>query len=190
MTFHMTQIIGRTLRRVRAGERWLLSNAPLIADTPNRIALSSPAFYPGGHIPLRHAGPGVGDNVSPALTWSGIRPGVRELVLAVEDPDAPLPRPATHLIVAGIPPGTSYLPEGQFSGGDTSGLVVGRGGFGDAGYLGPRPVPGHGVHRYAFQLFAVDQPLGLTEGFSLDTLRKALHGRVLAKGVLTGLYER
>jgi phosphatidylethanolamine-binding protein (PEBP) family uncharacterized protein len=33
---------------------------------------------------------------------------------------------------------------------------------GSHGWFGPRPPPGHGGHRYYFQLFAVDGPLTLS----------------------------
>lgn len=57
------------------------------------------------------------------------------------------------------------------------------------GYAGPRPIPGHGPHRYRFHLFALDTPIADGIDKTKVLLRKmAVH--VLARGVLTGTYER
>jgi hypothetical protein len=58
------------------------------------------------------------------------------------------------------------------------------------GYLLPDPPPGHGVHRYAFQVFAFkDAPVDPTR-MSRRTLIAWMKDKVLAKGCLTGTYER
>jgi phosphatidylethanolamine-binding protein (PEBP) family uncharacterized protein len=41
-----------------------------------------------------------------------------------------------------------------------------------------------------FTLHALDEPSGLTSGFSPDDLRDALRGKVVATGTLTGTYAR
>jgi hypothetical protein len=58
--------------------------------------LSSPSFAGGCPIPRRHAGKGVGDDISPALAWSGVPGETAEILLLIDDPDAPLPRPFVH----------------------------------------------------------------------------------------------
>ena len=54
----------------------------------------------------------------------------------------------------------------------------------------PSPPPGHGPHRYAFQVFALDgQPqFRVTPG--RGALMRALAGHVLAFGQVIGTYER
>ena len=58
------------------------------------------------------------------------------------------------------------------------------------GYDGPCPPWNDArVHRYRFELHALDTPgLGLSSGFSLDQLRAAMDGHVLASATLTGTY--
>lgn len=75
--------LGRLLRRVRAGEGELLDGEPRLAALPPRLSPTSPAFRDGGTIPARHAGRGVGANVSPALSWSEIPPEAAELALVM-----------------------------------------------------------------------------------------------------------
>ena len=95
--------LGSLMRPIRAGESHLVWNDPRLA-APRLFALSSPAFADGGMMPRRSAGSGVGDDLSPPLDWTGVPRGAEELVLIVQDPDAPLPRPVTHLIAYGGDP--------------------------------------------------------------------------------------
>jgi hypothetical protein len=83
-------MIGRLLRGVRAGDRDLVCNSQALRDAPATIGLHSASFAEGGLMPPRCAGPGVGENVSPQLGWSDVPEGATELVLIMQDPDAPL----------------------------------------------------------------------------------------------------
>jgi hypothetical protein len=152
------------------------------------LELRGPAFTSEGGIPDRYAGNGVSQNVSPPLEWSGVPEQAKELVLLVEDPSAPLPRPFVHAVVAGIPPAWSGIAEGGMA--DVSPLRMGRNSIRRPHYSGPRPVSGHGPHSYVFQLFAVDRPLTLGVSFGRRSVLAALSGRVVATGRLDGIYER
>ena len=57
------------------------------------------------------------------------------------------------------------------------------------GYRGPRPIPGHGPHHYAFQLFALDTRIELPAGSDPATVVNAMAGHVIARAHLTGTYE-
>ncbi|TWB45084.1 YbhB/YbcL family Raf kinase inhibitor-like protein [Nitrospirillum pindoramense] len=183
--------LGRLLRGVRAGDGRLVINHAHVKDAPATLRLSSPAFAEGGAIPLRHAGGGLGENLSPALSWTGVPTGTAALVLVVQDPDAPLPRPATHLLATDIAPTRKTFDEGELCPRVGNGVTLGRGLFGRVGYAGPRPLRGHGPHRYVFQLLALEHPLALPELPSLGDLLAALTPQtVLAWGALTGTFER
>ena len=182
-------VLGQILRGVHAGEEHLVWNA-VDAASAAPIALSSPAFPAGALIPARHAGAGVGENVSPELAWSGIPADARELVVVIEDPDAPLPRPVVHAIAYGISPTATSLGDGALSSPRAEGHARGKGFLGRCHYGGPRPIPGHGPHRYVFQLFALRRPLSFPEAPSRRQLVAQMHGAVLARGRLDGLYER
>jgi Raf kinase inhibitor-like YbhB/YbcL family protein len=188
-TISIARIIGWLLRGVHAGENHLLWNHAALADAPQTISLTSPAFAPAGPIPLRHAGQGVGQNISPALAWDGVPPDAEELVLVVEDPGAPLPRPFVHWIVTGIAPSSHSLVEGVPSVA-IGGLSFGRNSFGRSDYAGPRALPGHGVHDYVFQMVALNRALGFEGPPSRAELVRALPGAVIARGRLTGTFER
>lgn len=185
------RLLGRVLRGRHAGETHLAWNHPSVSGAPASIALTSPSFDADGTIPLRFAGKGVGENVSPALSWSDLPNRTDLLVLIVEDPDAPLRRPFVHAVAVGIDPAFVTLGEGMLSGRVMPpGVMLGRNTFRRTAYAGPRALPGHGPHRYVFQLFAIGKSLAFAQPPSRDELMAALTGIVLGKGRIDGLFER
>ena len=104
------------------------------------------------------------------------------------------PQPLVHAVVWDLPGDCHRLAEGAIvkdgAGGATGG-DVGRNSYFAEGWLPPDPPTGHGVHRYAFQLFArgpgAGDP-GETPGRA--AILKAMAGHVLASGLLIGTYER
>jgi Raf kinase inhibitor-like YbhB/YbcL family protein len=177
-------LLGKLLRRFRAGESKSPLAAPEYAGAAT-IDVTSTAFTDGGAIPQKHAGEGVGDNVSPALQWTGVPAGTKQLVLIMDDLDVPMPKPLMHTIAV-LDPDVGGLAEGELKPGTTGVRLVKA--FGDT-YVGPRPIPGHGPHHYRFLVFALDQtvPDGIADH---KALLEAMAGHVLARGGLTGTYER
>ncbi len=130
--------VGRVLRGVRAGEHGLLWNSEAGKRAPASIELVSDAFDSGASIPRRHAGDGVGANLSPPLAWRNIPRNTAELALVIEDADAPLPRPFVHAVVTAISPEVTRLAEGTLVEGTQHPGVFGKGSFGGRGYLRAR----------------------------------------------------
>jgi Phosphatidylethanolamine-binding protein len=85
----------------------------------------------------------------------------------------------------------SIVPSGELEEGELSNHVqTGRNSYLRHGYLPPDPPRGHGVHRYAFQVFAFKEaPVDPTK-MSRRTLMAWMKDKVLAKGCLIGTYER
>lgn len=177
-------IVGKLLRRFRAGAHRSPLTAPEYAGA-DTIDITSSAFDDGGAIPQKYAGSAVGDNVSPPLRWSGVPAPTKQLALVIDDIDVPGPKPLMHTIAL-IDADRRSLDEGELKPGAAGVRFVKA--FGDS-YVGPAPIRGHGPHHYRFQLFALDQPVpdDVTDhkGFLA-----AIAGHVLARGALTGTYER
>ena len=84
--------------------------------------------------------------------------------------------------------------------GDQTPLVrMGLNSFLRAQWLPPDPPPGHGVHRYVFQVFALarhdadgrdDGGDPLPDSPGRDAVRSAIQRRGLASGCLIGTHER
>jgi Raf kinase inhibitor-like YbhB/YbcL family protein len=148
------------------------------------LKITSASFSPEGRIQKKNAGDA--GNLSPALEWTGAPKGTKEFALVCFDPDAPLPNGFVHWVLYNIPASTTKLPEGQ----SASVFGAGMNGTGKAGYMGPYPPNGHGIHHYYFWLYALDGPLNLKPGLNLDQLLQAISPHILEQARIVGLYDR
>jgi hypothetical protein len=150
------------------------------------LKLTSRAFAEGELIPRKYTCDG--DNVSPPLAWSDVPGGCKELVLIVDDPDAPSGL-FVHWVLYHLSPQVSELPEGvPTSESLPDGARQGANGFQHIGYGGP--CPPSGTHRYFFHLYALDTELSLPAGASRQKVDAALKGHVLEQTQLMGRYQR
>lgn len=192
MLEHVPRWLGAALKGARAGADKLAIVQAELGEGAAPIDLSSPAFADNARLPARFTADGEGD--SPPLVWGPLPDGTRSLALLVEDADAPAPQPLVHAVLWGLPPDTHRLGEGEIvpdgSGAD-DGRDVGRNSFFTEGWLPPDPPTGHGVHRYAFQLFALGEGVG-DPGHTPGRAKivKAMRGHVLGAGMLIGTYSR
>jgi Raf kinase inhibitor-like YbhB/YbcL family protein len=192
MLEHIPAWLGRALSGVRAGADKLAIAQAELGGGFTSLDLTSPAFAHDARLPTRFTADGEG--VSPPLTWGGPPDGTAMLALLVEDADAPTPQPLVHAIVWGMPADAGRLAEGTIVA-DGAGAAargdVGRNSYAREGWLPPDPPTGHGDHRYAFQLFALDAGAG-DPGASpgRSALLRAMAGHVLAAGLLIGTYSR
>jgi Raf kinase inhibitor-like YbhB/YbcL family protein len=144
------------------------------------LKLHSPAFEGHKQIPPRHAGDG--EDVSPALEWSGVPDGTAAFAVVMHDPDAPLVDGFTHWVTYGISGDASGLPEGS------DGPMTGVNSFGNEGYNGPAPPPGHGVHHYYFWVYALDEALELPPSLDRRALHAQIEDHVIEQARLIGTY--
>ena len=188
-------MLGRLLRRIRAGDRNLALYHGEFSNIPETILVTSKSFLHKAQIPDRFTQ--SGDNLSPNLEWKQLPSGIRDIVVIVEDPDAPLPNPFVHAIIYNLYPPMTEIPEGAIP--NTANirendldppLHVGKNTFGQTVYLGPAPIHGHGPHHYYFQVFALDSELTFHQPPNRKDIIRDMGGHVLAKGFLVGTYER
>lgn len=126
-------------------------------------------------------------NTSPHLAWSGAPEGTKSFAITCFDPDAPTGSGFWHWTVANIPAGVSEIPTG---GPVPRGAVEGRTDYGEPGFGGAAPPPGHGPHRYIFTVFAVDvDELPVTPEDSGAKFGFNLHFHTLARASITATYE-
>ena len=185
----LPSLLGRGLRKVRPGLDRIVSAHAGIARAPLTIELTSPAFADQDSIPRRFtADARDARHSSPPLHWRGVPAEAQTLILIVEDADSPTPRPLVHGIVTGLPATASELAEDDLATG--SGLALGKNSYFTQGWLPPDPPPGHGVHRYVFQLLALDHvpEIGAKPGRS--AVLEAAAGHTIARGMLIGTYMR
>jgi len=149
------------------------------------MKLVSSAFADGAAIPRRFTCDG--ENLSPALQWSGAPEGTRSLVLLCDDPDAPAGT-WHHWAVYDIPPNVTKFAENAAQ--DTK-MKQAVNDFRKTGYSGPCPPRGHGPHHYHFRLLALsaDHTRAQANAACRDIEREA-RKFTLAEATLVGWYER
>jgi len=145
------------------------------------LKLSSPAFDGHGRIPPRHTG--AGEDVAPALEWTGVPEGTKAFAVVMHDPDAPLVDGFTHWVAYNIAGDSTGLPEGGGEG------ATGANSFGNQGYNGPAPPPGHGTHHYYFWVYALDEDLDLEPGLDRRALFERIEDHVIEQARLVGTFK-
>jgi Raf kinase inhibitor-like YbhB/YbcL family protein len=146
------------------------------------LRLAVAAFPEGGTIPAEYTC--QGGDASPAMEWSGAPPQAKSFVLIVDDPDAP-GGVFNHWLLFNVPASTHSLSKAAAIGESATND------FGEAGYRGPCPPKGHGVHRYYFRLYALDVPkLELKKSANRRALDRAMKGHIVAETAFMGRFER
>ncbi len=171
-----------------------------------KLSISTTAFEPGGDIPTQYSC--FGDNLSPALAWSGVPAEAKSLALIVHDLDAGAESGAStslgfaHWLVYNIPPTSSGYAENMPSGNTLAdGALQGNNDFAQfesegatfpggapvklVGYDGPCP---GGKHRYNFHLYALDSQLDLPPAVTPSQVLEAMEGHILAQAEVVGSF--
>lgn len=149
--------------------------------------LQSPAFPPGGEIPVTYTCDGA--DGSPPFRWSDPPPQTKGLALIADDPDAS-GGTWVHWVLYGMPSALRELPEGVPARETAPGIgTQGLNDFRKVGYGGPCPPRGP-AHRYFFKLYALDSELALPPRKTKGDLLKAIGGHVLGQAELMGRYKR
>jgi Raf kinase inhibitor-like YbhB/YbcL family protein len=187
----LPEFVGHALRDARAGIDQVLSRRLAPGPGTGAITLSSPDFVDHGPLPERCTADGEG--TSPALHWRDVPAGAASVVLLVEDADAPAPHPLVHAIVVDLPGEDGGLDAGSL---DDELALPPPGRLGKNSWLGvkwlpPDPPPGHGSHRYVFQVFALAAgDSTFPDHAGRDAVADAVAERAIASGWIVGTYAR
>jgi Raf kinase inhibitor-like YbhB/YbcL family protein len=152
-------------------------------NAPATIRLQSPQFKDGGTIP--RAFTCDGGQGSPALRWSGVPDGTRELALTVDDPDAP-GGDFEHWTLWHIGPTLRAISAGR----PPAGSRTTKNGAGTNGWTDPCPPNGDPPHHYVFTLYALKEPLTEPNGADASEVRAHIARATTATGKLTARYGR
>jgi Raf kinase inhibitor-like YbhB/YbcL family protein len=161
----------------------------ILASPASAMTLTSTDIQDGKTISAAQIYPRCGgQNISPALSWSGAPPKTESYVLTMIDLDVK-PSEWSHWIVVGLPRSVTTLARGAKT------LPAGAHGiqsnFGDANYDGPCPPAGSGTHHYKVTIWAMPAP---SVAISADTpakdLAATLQGLALDKASITGSVTR
>ena len=154
------------------------------------MIVSSSAFRENGSIPVQFTCDG--DDIAPALSWSGAPPETKSFALIVDDPDAPDPAAPkqifVHWVLYNMPASVTSMPEGATAKHLPTGTREGKNDWSRTGYGGPCPPIGR--HRYFFRVYALDGELPDLRTPTRAQLDAAMKGHILAEAVLMGSYQR
>ncbi|MBS0496251.1 MAG: YbhB/YbcL family Raf kinase inhibitor-like protein [Proteobacteria bacterium] len=154
------------------------------------LTLTSTSFAHNDMIPARFTCDG--QNISPALSWTGLPEGTKSLVLIVDDPDAPDPAAPkmtwVHWVLYNIPPAAAGLVEGIAEKDLPPGALQGINDWKRTGYGGP--CPPIGTHRYFHKLYALDAVLPDLKHPTKAALEHAMKGHILGQAELIGRYQK
>jgi len=174
-----------------------LAAAPALAQPAAKpFTLSSRSFRDGELLKRRYAGNNpaskncVGENVSPALSWSNTPPGATSLVLLVGDPEGREGAGVNHFVAYGVRPELGGFKEGALSqpGPD---YVGGKSTMALGYYMGPCPPAGVTPHHYTFLLFATDlAPDALPAGLAREEVVERIKGHVKGVSGLVGRFVK
>lgn len=114
------------------------------------MKITSQVFVNNSPIPSKYTCDG--ENVNPPLLIAEVPAEAVELVLIVDDPDAPAGT-WVHWILWNLDPRTTEIAEGATPVGAIEGITT----YSRPGYGGP--CPPSGTHRYFFKLYALNQKI-------------------------------
>ena len=156
------------------------------------FTLESEAGSNGGKLPEAHAHDG--QNLLPALRWSGAPAGTKSFAVTCFDPDAPTPSGFWHWLAVDLPASATSLPKGAGAEGGSklpAGAFHTANDYGKRGYGGAAPPQGDMPHRYYFVVHAVDtEKLGVDPGASPAVVSFNLAFHTLARAILVLTYQR
>lgn len=176
------------LRGRRAGLDRILFNRVSLRTGQAAIEVRSLAFADHAPIPVIYTADA--DGRSPPLQWTGVPAAATSVALIVEDADSVMPQPLVHALVFDLPPGDMSLPDGAIDPEGDLHARLGRNSALGTGWLPPDPPPGHGVHRYAFQVFALAGDEQRQGAPGRKALVRSVLEHAIASGCLIGTYER
>jgi Raf kinase inhibitor-like YbhB/YbcL family protein len=164
-----------------------LALLPLGAEAA--MTVSSPDVKSGGAIAATFVYTRCGgQNLSPALSWSGTPKNAKSLAVTVIDLSVK-PADWSHWIVVNLPPATTSLARGAAA--LPTGASAVQSNIGDAQYDGPCPPEGSGVHRYEFKVWALKSAAPAIAGDerATDVIAK-LNAVSLDSASLVATYQR
>ncbi|MCC5950563.1 MAG: YbhB/YbcL family Raf kinase inhibitor-like protein [Acidimicrobiia bacterium] len=151
-----------------------------VAAPAELLVLESPAWEPGGSIPVTYTC--EGENLAPPLAWSGVPDDAASLALVVTDPDA---GGFVHRVLTGLDPDRTTLDEGEVP----DGAVDGRSSGGD-GWIAFCPPPGE-QHVYHFTLLVLPDGATVPDPDAEPTAAVGtLEDQAVLRALLTGSVTR
>ncbi len=185
----LPNFIGRSFKHKRAGKINSLFFESSLKNIETSISISSDDFSNDGFLKKINSADESG--LFPKINWNNYPLKTKSFLIVVEDLDSPTLTPLLHLIAYGIPATKNYISHDDvISVSKTKEFKLGRNSMMTKGWMPPDPPPGHGTHRYLFEVFAADAIPNENFKPTRHGFNEFLKNHGIAKGMITGLYER
>lgn len=155
------------------------------------IILRSDGFESNKPIPTEYTG--LGEELSPSLSWDNLPSGTKSLVITAADYDGPSPNfklmTIDHWVLFNIDPSINRIDKAiTLEELEKQGINLGLNVNGEIGYVGPNPPMGK--HKYYFRIYALSLPsIGLDKPTRADLMEK-MKDNIIAYGELIGTYSK
>lgn len=170
---------GRDMQAPKDGQTETIGIATTTVAGQTTLTLTAP-WQDGAVIDKRYTCDG--ENVSPALSWTGAPADVSAWALVLTDTEAPT---FSHWAAANIDASAGSVAEGF-----TDDLVaVAMNSDAQPAYTGPCP-PAGTTHRYVLTLYALSQVLEAQNGDPAPSLRAAIEAAAVATAQVSFSYSR
>lgn len=207
---YVEQALAWVLSSRKGHDAGLIHKTGAFTNVPEpTIPLECPDIGPtGSHIPREYSF--FDKALFPTLKWpsSTTDDKIKEYLLVVEDPDAPLAQPVVHGLYYSIPAERTSVTNDDFQKENNEektknsteanhttlkgGFKYGQNRRGTV-YIAPRGLLGHGPHRYFYQLIALREPLDVSKLSPMATKEEIvdqIDGKVVSWGLWMGIWER
>lgn len=148
-------------------------------DVGQQFSLSSPDFADGDVLDPTFTCDGL--NVSPELQITGVPVVAAELAIAVIDVDG---GGGVRWIISGLAPVTTTIERGV----TPPGAVTARTSTGVIGWDGPCPAATDPLHTYQFTVYALPEPIGLSEGIEGTEALRLLESAAVERHTIVAFY--
>jgi len=156
------------------------------------FTLTSTSIAEGEMLPQTQVLNGMGqtgNNLSPALAWSGAPDGTKSYAITMYDPDAPTGSGWWHWLAINIPADVTALPEGASLSNMPAGSRETRTDFGKPGYGGAAPPP-NVTHHYIVTVHALGiETIDLDADSSGAMVGFMINANKLASSSITAIYS-
>lgn len=130
-----------------------------------------------------------GQNLSPALAWTGEPAKTQSFAVLFQDPDGNNGQSEGKWIGYNIPVTVHGFVEGEMTR-NSLGMTIGVNDHGEAAYYGPCPPYGK-LHHYVYGVYALDLPVGaLKAGLNREEFLNSIKGHTVAYQSLVLIYQR
>lgn len=161
---------------------YLTDNKKISHSKKNKMRITS-VFKNYECIPKEYTCDGEG--IAPIINIFNVPKNTEELILIVDDPDAPIKESWVHWVLYNLPSNINKIDKNNLPINTKEGIND----FGNIGWGGPCPPKGQ-AHRYFFKLYAINKKLDIQDKQTRAMIDYQMKDNIIECAELVGLYKK